>query len=64
PGPPPLPLIGNTLQVNPSYPWLTFSEWRTSYVYCRLLGQDVVIVNSEKVADDLMEKRSRNYSNR
>ncbi|EIW84435.1 cytochrome P450 [Coniophora puteana RWD-64-598 SS2] len=67
PGPPPLPLIGNTHQVDPSYPWLSFTQWKAPYgdlVYCNVLGQDIVIVNSEKVAEDLMEKRSRNYSDR
>ncbi|EIW85877.1 cytochrome P450 [Coniophora puteana RWD-64-598 SS2] len=49
------------------YPWLTFTEWRAVYgdlVYTKMFGQDMVVVNSEKVADDLMEKRSRNYSDR
>ena len=33
-------------------------------VYCRLFSQDIVILNSEKVARDLLERRSQNYSTR
>lgn len=33
-------------------------------IYTRLLGKDVLIINSEKVAKDLLENRSTNYSDR
>lgn len=33
-------------------------------VYSRLMGKDIIILNSEKVATDLLENRSRNYSSR
>ena len=33
-------------------------------VYSRLLGKDIIIINSEKIAVDLLENRSRNYSDR
>ena len=33
-------------------------------VYSRLLGKDIIILNSEKVAKDLLENRSKNYSDR
>jgi hypothetical protein len=33
-------------------------------VYSHLLGQHIVVINSEKVAIELLEKRSSNYSDR
>lgn len=33
-------------------------------IYTRLLGRDIVIINSELVAKELLENRSRNYSDR
>ena len=33
-------------------------------VYSRLLGKDIIIINSEKIAKDLLENRSKNYSDR
>ncbi|KAF9237855.1 hypothetical protein BU15DRAFT_62877 [Melanogaster broomeanus] len=33
-------------------------------VYSRLFNQDIIIINSEKIAKDLLEDRSSNYSDR
>lgn len=33
-------------------------------VYTKLLGKHIIIVSSEKIAKDLLEHRSRNYSDR
>ena len=33
-------------------------------VYSRLMGKDVIVINSEKIAKDLLESRSGNYSDR
>ncbi|KAF8553335.1 cytochrome P450, partial [Imleria badia] len=33
-------------------------------IYTRLLGKDIIVINSEKVAKELLEHRSRNYSDR
>jgi len=33
-------------------------------VYSRLFSQDIVIINSERVARDLLDRRSHNYSTR
>ncbi|EIW83949.1 cytochrome P450 [Coniophora puteana RWD-64-598 SS2] len=67
PGPPQLPLIGNALDVKADEPWLTYTKWRDQYgdiVRCRLPGSKIILIGSEKVADDLLEKRSRKYSSR
>ncbi|KAF8546671.1 cytochrome P450 [Imleria badia] len=67
PGPPGLPWVGNVIGINASAPWLTYRDWAKTYgdlVYSRLLGKDIIIINSEKIARDLLENRSRNYSDR
>jgi len=33
-------------------------------VYSRLLNQEVIVINSEELAKDLLERRSSNYSDR
>lgn len=33
-------------------------------LYTRMLGKDILIINSDKVAKDLLENRSTNYSDR
>jgi hypothetical protein len=33
-------------------------------VYSRLFQQDIIIINSEKIAKELLEERSNNYANR
>ncbi|KAG1897549.1 cytochrome P450 [Suillus fuscotomentosus] len=67
PGPPPLPFVGNVIGIDPDHPWLAYSRWGTEYgeiVYSRLFSQDIVIINSERVAHDLLDRRSQNYSTR
>ncbi|KAG6333534.1 hypothetical protein ID866_5559 [Astraeus odoratus] len=67
PGPEGLPLIGNILELNVAEPWLSYEEWGKHYgdiVYVNLLGKDIVILNSEKVAHELLEQRSSIYSDR
>ncbi|EIW84351.1 cytochrome P450 [Coniophora puteana RWD-64-598 SS2] len=67
PGPDHLPFLGAALQVDANSPWLTYAHWAAKYgniVSCRSFGKQVVILNSERVADDLLERRSRIYSDR
>ncbi|KAG1729295.1 cytochrome P450 [Suillus occidentalis] len=67
PGPVPLPLLGNFLSIDTKEPWLTYTEWGNTYgdlVFVRLLGNEVVVINSQHVADALLEKRSQIYSDR
>ncbi|KAF8129583.1 cytochrome P450 [Boletus edulis] len=67
PGPPGLPWVGNVIGINTDAPWLTYAEWARTYgdlVYSRLLGKDIIVINSEQVAKDLLETQSRNHSDR
>ncbi|KAF8842616.1 cytochrome P450 [Paxillus ammoniavirescens] len=67
PGPTPLPLLGSVLSVDVEEPWKTYTEWKATYgdvLYLRLLDLEVIILNSQSDAVELLEKRSQVYSNR
>ncbi|KAK7041636.1 hypothetical protein VNI00_009239 [Paramarasmius palmivorus] len=67
PGPKGYPLVGNALQLDQNRPWHTFVEWKRKYgeiVYFRLFNQDVILLNSARVAGDLLCRRASNYSGR
>ncbi|KAN0091353.1 Cytochrome P450 [Tylopilus felleus] len=67
PGPPPTPVLGNIRGIDTRHPWKTYAKWGTEYggiIYTRLLTQDIIVINSEKIAQDLLDKRSQNYSSR
>ncbi|KAG1805252.1 cytochrome P450 [Suillus variegatus] len=67
PGPRPLPFLGNALQLDTKRPWLTYTAWGKTYgkiFRSRILGIDMIIINSETIAQELREKRSANYSTR
>ncbi|KAG1829111.1 cytochrome P450 [Suillus variegatus] len=56
PGPALLPILGSALAVDVTAPWLTYKAWGSQY------GQ--YHYNSERVARDLLDHRSQNYSDR
>ncbi|KAG1743483.1 cytochrome P450 [Suillus lakei] len=67
PGPRPIPIIGNIRGIDINAAWLGYTEWGKQYgdiVYSHFLGQHIIVINSEKVANELLEKRSYNYSDR
>ncbi|KAF9223624.1 cytochrome P450 [Gyrodon lividus] len=67
PGPPPLPIVGNVRGINTAAPWLTYTDWGNLYgdlVYSSFFSQEIILINSEKVARALLDQRSNIYSDR
>ncbi|KAH7928455.1 cytochrome P450 [Leucogyrophana mollusca] len=67
PGPPPLPIVGNVRGFNIDAPWVTYTKWAAAYgdvFYTHFFQQDIIVISSEKVAKDLLERRSHIYSDR
>ncbi|KAH7913776.1 cytochrome P450 [Hygrophoropsis aurantiaca] len=67
PGPPPTPLVGNIVGLDPASPWLSYATWGKEYgplLYTRFFSQEMIVINSEKIAKALMENRSHIYSDR
>ncbi|KAF5345774.1 hypothetical protein D9758_011886 [Tetrapyrgos nigripes] len=67
PGPRGLPLLGNLFQVPIKKNWVDFHRWQKEYgpfFYLNLAGQPVLVLNTRKVAVDLLERRAANYSSR
>ncbi|KAG1897431.1 cytochrome P450 [Suillus fuscotomentosus] len=67
PGPVPLPLLGNILSLDAKAPWLTYTEWAAVYgdlLFVQLLGQEIMVINSQHVAETLLDKCSRIYCDR
>ncbi|KIJ70482.1 hypothetical protein HYDPIDRAFT_23584 [Hydnomerulius pinastri MD-312] len=67
PGPKPIPIIGNLLDMPKEKPWETFLEWGKEYgdiVSIDVMGQRVIILNSANHALNLLEKKSTITSHR
>ncbi|KAF5327249.1 hypothetical protein D9619_004584 [Psilocybe cf. subviscida] len=67
PGPKGYPLIGSVFDMPTSKQWLTYAQWAKVYgnVFSfEALGQRIIVLNSLEAAQELLEKRSANYSDR
>ncbi|KAF8970728.1 cytochrome P450 [Flammula alnicola] len=67
PGPKGVFLLGNLFDVpsDESVPWKVYADWGKKYgdiIYFRVLQKSVVVINSAKIAHELLEKRSAIYS--
>ncbi|KIJ31347.1 hypothetical protein M422DRAFT_90578, partial [Sphaerobolus stellatus SS14] len=67
PGPKGLPIVGNWFHLPIHVPWETYTDWSKEYgdiVRVKDFGRNIIILNSWKSANDLLEKRSSIYSDR
>jgi len=68
PGPFPLPIVGNVLQLPKCKPWYKFEEWSKIYndpMITVWIGRaPVVVLNDAWTASELMDKRANIYSSR
>ncbi|CAA7263089.1 unnamed protein product [Cyclocybe aegerita] len=68
PGPKPLPLIGNTLDVPVKGVGEKYLEWgrryNTDLVHISTLSDHIVVINKREVAEELLEKHAAKYSGR
>ncbi|EPS99982.1 hypothetical protein FOMPIDRAFT_1123320 [Fomitopsis schrenkii] len=67
PGPKGLPFIGNILQMPRAHIERGFAKLSEKYgdlIYMEVLGHRMIVINSQNIARDLLEKRGARYSNR
>ncbi|KZT40803.1 cytochrome P450 [Sistotremastrum suecicum HHB10207 ss-3] len=67
PGPKGLPVFGNVHQIPAKNSWFKFKEWSLIYgdlFHLKIFGNNVVVITSYKIAQDLLLKRGAIYSSR
>ncbi|KAF2461513.1 cytochrome P450 [Lineolata rhizophorae] len=68
PGPFPLPVVGNHLQIPKSKPWIAFEKWSKHYndpLLTIWLGRrPIIVANDAWSASEMMEKKANIYSSR
>jgi hypothetical protein len=67
PGPALIPWVGRVHDLPVEYMWLKFKEWADMYgpIYrTQMLGDPFLIITDEKIAEDLLVKRAKIYSDR
>ena len=64
---PGVPILGSVPELPAKHSWLQFHEWSKTYgpiCQVKLLNDTIVLISDPKIAEDLLVKRSANYSSR
>jgi hypothetical protein len=68
PGPRRLPIVGNLFSMPSQEEWVTYRKWSkecgSDIIHVDVMGSHIIILNSMKSANELLEKRSSIYSDR
>ncbi len=67
PGPKPKPLIGNLLDLPKEYDWIHWGKHKALYgpiSSVSVMGKTIVLISDAKLAMELLDKRSANFSDR
>lgn len=67
PGPKGYPLIGNLYDIPTNMPWVTYQNWKRKYgdiFSFTVFGKTTIVLNSFTAANELLDKRSSNFSGR
>ena len=61
------PILGNLTDLPTKHPWLKFKDWADQYgpiFRLDVMGRNLVVVSTEKIANDLLRERGNLYSSR
>ncbi|KAF8578222.1 cytochrome P450 [Ramaria rubella] len=67
PGPKPLPIIGNLMDLPKDKAWETYGRWAKVYgdvIHVSIFGRPIIILNTYRAVNDLLERKSSIYSSR
>ncbi|KIX03989.1 uncharacterized protein Z518_07542 [Rhinocladiella mackenziei CBS 650.93] len=67
PGPKGKPLVGNLPDIPSKHSWIKFKSWADQYgpiFRLSIFGRNLVVVSTEKIANDLLRERGNLYSSR
>ncbi|THU75126.1 hypothetical protein K435DRAFT_572841, partial [Dendrothele bispora CBS 962.96] len=60
-------ILGNVFQMTLDRPWHLFHRWSKRYgplTYLNIIGKPIIVINTAKVANDLLVRRASNYTDR
>ncbi|KAG7095320.1 hypothetical protein E1B28_006085 [Marasmius oreades] len=67
PGPKPVPILGNILDLTPRELWLRATSWAKVYgdiTYLHVFGQPLVFLNTPRIVFELLDRRGSLYSDK